>query len=229
MAAGADGVHGGIPESCIGSDGGLEVVASLIGGRSGWPNECGGGFEEDAGGFAGRPSCDGAAGWVRRVGGDGGVGHGAGVGPDRVAVKLRQDDGVVSCDGVEIGGGGEDGLRPVVHVVPSAKNALAGRALHSGVTDLLKALGLRGCGGEIEDGRGLADAVEMTVAVHQAGDDGSAVEVDLLGGVLCGGADLVETADGGDAPVADEHGLADGYGVGRARVEWGVVEVGVME
>jgi hypothetical protein len=177
------------------------LVAGVAGNEA--VDEAGGGFLEDAGGAALRVAVDGARGRVLGFGGDLGEAEGVTVGDTVVAGGVREIDGVIGGDGVEIGGEDVAALGEFALVPAAAAYPFAGLEGGDLGTDAFENVGDSGDGGIAEiDGEERVGFLEVGVGVDEAWSGSASMEVDnarafgsglLRGGVGTDGDDLGST------------------------------------
>ncbi|MNS56260.1 hypothetical protein D3C72_891140 [compost metagenome] len=141
---------------------------------------------------------------------DPGGGQGGAGGRDRVAVGTAQQDHPTGGGGVQIGGGQEALLGPT-GLDPAAPDDDALRVGLGPVAEPRHRLDDRGRALQVQRHLAPADAVQMGVAVGEAGEEGGPLQVHHLQplgrGRASGGADI------GDAPVAHGHDLGGRLGL----------------
>ena len=142
-------------------------------------HEVGAVVDEHAGRFAAGVAVDGAAGRVGRVAVDAGQAQRGRVDPRRMAIDPAQHDRAIGRHRVELPAGRPGGAWPP-GLVPAAAQKPALALGRGGLGHLGGAGGGVGQAAHVDLGQGLADAVEVGVAVDQAGNRDPAVEVDDL-------------------------------------------------
>ena len=202
--------------------GGLDAEAGAIGlaggGGIGLGHKAGdqpfGGVDQQAGGFAVRPLQDLSAGRRGGRGVDPGGGEGGGGDDHRVAVGAAEQDDAPRGGGVQVGGGQEAALRPP-GLDPAAPDDGAVRMRLGPGRQSGHRIRDRGRAFEVQGQFAPAHAVQVGVAVGEAGEQGRALQVHHL--QICGVRRVRERADIGDAAVADLDHLG-----GRRAVHAGV-------